>query len=319
MQIHFSLCHPRGPRMAVLAGLWLSSVVAAAETTPPAAPAAKPAGSLVIPAYAYDRGNPRTYRPGRDLRGCGADGDLGRAIPDRGRVRHRVPRHRPVHALASITRRPRCGPPRFSSTESRWASAAARRREAGTPAGRSGKRPARCRSTRAGTRSSSSATAPFPHVVRLRFDSPVAFPPGWKFVRPGARKLTDAPAGSPAEPSAAALRLAIRDLTETFGARYPRGAEFLQRLDALEERLEAAAAESADEAQKAQGRTGRSCRARPCWPIRCWTSTSCCWSSGARIRPGSACRRTGRAIPACPRPATTTRSRSFRPCAPTAG
>ncbi len=70
----------------------------------------------------------------------------------------------------------------------------------------------------------------FPHVVGLRFDSPAAFPEGWKLQRPGARRLpktaTDVDPG--------ALRLAITDLIETFAGRYPHGAEYLARLDSIE-------------------------------------------------------------------------------------
>ena len=38
-------------------------------------------------------------------------------------------------------------------------------------------------------------------------------------------------------PNPSALRLAIEDLVATFGPRYPKGAEFLKRLDALEAQL----------------------------------------------------------------------------------
>jgi len=63
-----------------LAGLWilggvglsLASHAAQGESPTQDAPAATSAGSLVIPAYAYDRGNPRTYRPGETY----ADADV---------------------------------------------------------------------------------------------------------------------------------------------------------------------------------------------------------------------------------------------------
>ncbi len=70
----------------------------------------------------------------------------------------------------------------------------------------------------------------FPHVVSLRFDSPVAFPDGWKLHRPGARRLPRPP--TDVDPTA--LRLAITDLIETFAAQYPRGSAYLARLDSIE-------------------------------------------------------------------------------------
>ncbi len=79
----------------------------------------------------------------------------------------------------------------------------------------------------------------FPHVVRLRFDSAEKLPAKWKLHRPTARKLTSRP---PAIPNASdvnprALRMAIGDLTDTYGSSYPLGGEFLKRLDALEKKL----------------------------------------------------------------------------------
>jgi formylglycine-generating enzyme required for sulfatase activity len=77
-----------------------------------------------------------------------------------------------------------------------------------------------------------------------------AAPPGPPATTPaGSRHPSDAQPAGGAEPSTAALRLAIRDLVESFKARYARGAEFLQRLDALDRRLEAAVG-AADEARK---------------------------------------------------------------------
>jgi formylglycine-generating enzyme required for sulfatase activity len=84
----------------------------------------------------------------------------------------------------------------------------------------------------------------FPHVVSLRFESP-ALPPDFAPHRPKARPL---PAITPAaqlkpfraEVNPAALRLAIQDLTARFGSRYPRGAEFSDRLDRIERELEVA-------------------------------------------------------------------------------
>ena len=84
-------------------------------------------------------------------------------------------------------------------------------------------------------------TGDFPHVVALRFDSP-EIPAGWKLQRPHARKIDDPPPTAPFEPyipdvDLAALRRAITDLAARFGARYPRGAEWLKQIDELETRL----------------------------------------------------------------------------------
>jgi formylglycine-generating enzyme required for sulfatase activity len=84
---------------------------------------------------------------------------------------------------------------------------------------------------------------PFPHVVSLRFESPVVFPPGWKLDRPRARPLSGPWPGidglaTTAAASLAATRRALSDLAETFGPRYVGGAEYLRRLAALEARLD---------------------------------------------------------------------------------
>ncbi len=83
----------------------------------------------------------------------------------------------------------------------------------------------------------------FPHVVALRIESSEPFPEGWKLKRPGARKLDSpppvvaTPAGLVEEADPAALRRAIEDLIGTFGPKYPKGPEYLARLAALEKQL----------------------------------------------------------------------------------
>lgn len=79
----------------------------------------------------------------------------------------------------------------------------------------------------------------FPHLVELRFDSPIEFPAGWAVDRSQARKLDSPPpvpawaryASGAVDP--AALRRAVMDLMATFGDRYPRGQSYLERLDQL--------------------------------------------------------------------------------------
>ena len=72
--------------------------------------------------------------------------------------------------------------------------------------------------------------------------------------KPLAAKAADAP------PAVEPLRAAVRDLMQTFGDRYPKGAEFLTRLDALERRM-AGAADGKPLAAKAAGEEPARCRA----------------------------------------------------------
>jgi len=74
----------------------------------------------------------------------------------------------------------------------------------------------------------------YPHLIALRFEAPVAFPAEWCLQRPGARELPKPPTN--VDPTA--LRLAITDLKDTFGVRYPLGDRFLARLTALEAGLQ---------------------------------------------------------------------------------
>ena len=93
----------------------------------------------------------------------------------------------------------------------------------------------------------------FPHMVGLRFDCPVAFPADWQLHWSAAAKLRERAARAPRLPPGpevtfcdpndvdiAALRLAITDLSKTFGPRYAKGREYLKRLDALEQSLQSA-------------------------------------------------------------------------------
>ena len=84
----------------------------------------------------------------------------------------------------------------------------------------------------------------FPHVVSLRFDGSRPFPDGWKLQRPKARKLDSPPAVlanspyAPAEVDTDALRQALDDLVATFGPAYPKGGQYLERLDSLEQEVQ---------------------------------------------------------------------------------
>jgi len=81
----------------------------------------------------------------------------------------------------------------------------------------------------------------FPHVVSLRFESPV-IPENFAPERSKARRLMSVvfaanPIGFEAKSAVEALRLAIQDLAATFGSRYPHREDFLKRLDDLDAKL----------------------------------------------------------------------------------
>ena len=116
------------------------------------------------------------------------------------------------------------------------------------------------------------------------------------------------PAAAQAPAPLKCLRLAIEDLTTTFGPRYPQGRAFAARLAELERR-DGASGQIAG----TRRRGGTAPRATPCWPIRCWTSSACWWSSAPPT--SSACRRTGRATRACRATGSTIKS----PCSRRSG
>jgi len=88
---------------------------------------------------------------------------------------------------------------------------------------------------------STAADAHPPHLVLLRFTSEQPLPPGYTVERPEAHELPPEPREQPqgetnltaAAPKPDAIRRAIVDLIETYGERYPKGAEYLIQLDAL--------------------------------------------------------------------------------------
>ncbi len=84
----------------------------------------------------------------------------------------------------------------------------------------------------------------FPHLVALKFEVANTFPKGWKLNRPKARTLDSPPpvvAGigyNPTDVKIAPLRLAIKDLMATFEDKYPNGPAYLDRIAKLEETRE---------------------------------------------------------------------------------
>ena len=81
----------------------------------------------------------------------------------------------------------------------------------------------------------------FPHVVSLKFEVANTFPKGWKLERPKARTLDSPPpvlaslGYNPTDVKIDALRMAINDLIATFDDKYPNGPAYLERLAKLEE------------------------------------------------------------------------------------
>jgi len=205
------------------------------------APAAKPAGSFLIPAYAFNRGNARTFTDqwadAEPMIGNGGvmpnvveyDVDFPVEADYTLSIRFAAASPRPVQLSVDKKRAGAC----CRTATGTWSTSGAAWEEACTLHLTQGKHTFKLESP-----------GPFPHVVSLRFDSPVAFPEGWKLVRRKARKLTSpspvfAQGGFvPGDVRIEALRLAVNDLIGTFGAAYPNGQEYLKRLAALEEETE---------------------------------------------------------------------------------
>ncbi|MCX6868033.1 MAG: hypothetical protein NTV46_17820 [Verrucomicrobia bacterium] len=95
-----------------------------------------------------------------------------------------------------------------------------------------------------------------PHLVALRLDSAVEFPKDWKQPSRKVRHLDGVTAPQhaaflpPGAVNVAALRLAIQDTMTEFGPQYPDGEQYLKQLTELEARQRAAAGDATEEKQK---------------------------------------------------------------------
>ena len=196
----------------------------------------EPAASFTIPAYAFDRGNAKTFTQ--------SYADAGPMVAFGGETPIQIEYDvvLPVEATYTI--------------HVQYAAAEARPVDLHID----GKRVATCCRTATGSWNTSGAkweeshkislapgkhtlkltrTTAFPHVVALRLDSSEPFPKDWKLSRPGARTLKSRPIVpkserfSPDSVDVEAMRLAIEDLVATFGPQYAGGAEYLKRLDAI--------------------------------------------------------------------------------------
>ena len=83
---------------------------------------------------------------------------------------------------------------------------------------------------------------PFPHLVALKLATPTAFPKDWKQPRREMRQLNSVPVTQrsvflpPDSVNIAALRLAIEDTIKMYGAQYPGGQGYLKRLAEFEKK-----------------------------------------------------------------------------------
>jgi len=96
---------------------------------------------------------------------------------------------------------------------------------------------------------------PPPRLSAVKLESPVAFPKDWRprrhkpnleRMQPNLRRIF-LPSGAV---NPGTLRLAIRDMTAEFGAKYPRGGEYLKQLDALAARRKAVKDDASEQALK---------------------------------------------------------------------
>jgi hypothetical protein len=213
--------------------------------------AAGESNSFTIPAWAFDRGNVRTFtKEYADAGPMVAFGGQSPAVVDydipfpapgtyRLSIRYAALAARPVALqvdgtnVASVCRTANGS---WNTSGAKWESSA----ELSLTAGRHTFRLQR--------------GVDFPHVVSLRFDS-AAIPTDFVMKRPKARKLTDPPRAlilfkpSVPEVKPEALRLAIRDLMATHGTRYSNGAGYLRRLETIAAQLASTDAATLAQAQ----------------------------------------------------------------------
>jgi len=231
----------RSAGVSVLCGLcwafcWSCSAGAAEAPNAPA-----PAASFVIPAYAFDRGNAKTwtdtYADAEPMIAWGgqypviAEYDVDLPVAAQYTISVRFAQAELRTAQLTVDGRP--GGPCARTLTGSWQTSSACWEHNCTVQLAAGKHTVRLE-----------RNAPFPHVVSLRFDSSVPFPPGWKLQRPSARTLDSASrladgldATATATATSSATRRALEDLAHSFGSRYPGGADYLQRLAGLEAQL----------------------------------------------------------------------------------
>ena len=199
-------------------------------------------GVIEIPGYAYDRGNaktfanPKQYADGGPMVAFGGQSpvvieyDLEFPVDGSYKIRVRYAAHsvRPVEFYLNEQHLGQC----CRGTTGSWNTSSAQWEDSLQVYIPPGKHTLKME--RAGA---------FPHVMAIRLEGSRPFPDGWKLVRPNARTLDSPPPVVPGigydvdtvDPQK--LRLAIEDLVNAFGERYPNGTKYLARLDNLETAL----------------------------------------------------------------------------------
>ncbi len=203
-------------------------------------------GAIEIPAYAYDRGNaktfanPKQYADGGPMVAYGGQSpvviEYDLEFPVDGsykiRLRYAAAQARPVEFYLDQQHLGQC----CRGTTGTWNTSGAQWEDSFQVYITPGKHTLKLE--RAGS---------FPHVMAIRLEGSRPFPDGWKLERPGARTLDSPPPVVPGvgydvdtvEPEK--LRLAINDLVTTFDGQYPNGDAYLAQLDQLAGALSVAA------------------------------------------------------------------------------
>ena len=221
----------------------LIAVLSASATAAPSVPKTQPAlpGSFIVPAWAFDRGNARTFTDqwanaepmvafsGESPVVIEYDIDFPVAANYSLAVRYAAAGARPVEL--SLDGKPigqccRTATGSWNTRDAVWEET--------------------CKLSLTAGRHTIKLERPgaFPHVVSLRFQSSATLPKDWKLNRPHARKLSSPPPTLPAvayvpgKIDTALLGRAIDDLTATFGRQYPKGSTYRKRLEALEKQIE---------------------------------------------------------------------------------
>ena len=205
-------------------------------------PAGKPASVIDIPAYAFDRGNAKTFTTQwADAGAMVAYGgqspiviEYDLELPVDGSytlsIHYAAHTARPVELSIDQQRLGKC----CRTATGSWNTSSAQWEETCTLFIAPGKHTIRLERDGA-----------FPHVVAIRLEGSRPFPDGWKLERPNARTLDSpqpvvaGPGYDVTEVKIPALRMAIADLAEVFPTQYTRGGEYLERLDALESQWKA--------------------------------------------------------------------------------
>ncbi|NQU23315.1 MAG: SUMF1/EgtB/PvdO family nonheme iron enzyme [Candidatus Nealsonbacteria bacterium] len=219
----------------------------------PAVTTAEPAGSFEIPAWAFDRGNAKTFTSNwadaEPMVAFGGDSptvveydiEFPVAATYTLSIRYAAATARPADLyldkskLGTVCREATGG---WNTSGAKWESTK-------LPPLAAGKHTIKLQRGTA-----------FPHVVALRLESDEPFPKDWKLHRPKARTLASpAPVAkseryAPGYVDPATVRLAIVDLIETFGPKYSKGPQYLARLADLEKKQKDSTGATAEEVQQ---------------------------------------------------------------------